>query len=59
MNSKWTVPLVVDAVALAIWALAAAKGHGLEMLWLPAVVIGAAWPSNPRRLRGCIARVRR
>ena len=29
MNSKWTLPLVVDAVALAIWALAAAKGHGL------------------------------
>jgi hypothetical protein len=59
MKSRWTIPILVDAVALAMWALAAVKGHAVDMLWLPAVVIGAAWPSNTQRVRGCLARARR
>ena len=29
-------------------AIAAAQGHGWELLWLPAVITGAAWPGGLR-----------
>jgi hypothetical protein len=43
------LPLVIgSALALAVSALAARAGHGWELLWLPGVVAGAAWPRRSR-----------
>ena len=47
MSSRWTVAVIADALAAAVWGLAASKGHGWEMIWLPAVAMGAAWPTKP------------
>jgi hypothetical protein len=49
---------VLGAVlSAAVWVVAATKGHALEMIWLPAVVIGAAWPRGPKA--ACLPRLRR
>lgn len=54
----WRPFAVTTGLALTLWALAAAHGYGWEMIWLPAVVAGAAWPrrSTPR-LDQCRTRV--
>jgi hypothetical protein len=38
--------VVGTSAALALWALAAVHGYAWEMIWLPAVVAGAAWPRD-------------
>lgn len=50
--------LIAAALGLGIWAVAAAQGYGWDLLWLPAVVTGAAWPSNVS-LSACRRRLRR
>jgi hypothetical protein len=50
--------LIAAALSLGIWAIAAAQGYGWELLWLPAVVTGAAWPGRSR-LGDCRRRLRR
>jgi len=57
MSRRWVTPLVVVAVGLAIFAFSLAQGHGLELVWLPAVLLAAAWPRNlQQRVRKCSAR---
>lgn len=59
MSQKRRISLLIAAaLSLGIWAIAAAQGHGWELLWLPAVVTGAAWPNNVR-LGACRRRLRR
>ena len=55
-RSPWAWTLLVAAVSGAFWVVAAFQGYALEMIWLPAVVVGAAWP---RRGRGpaCLPRL--
>jgi hypothetical protein len=51
-GNRWT-PLVVSSVlAWGVWVLAALNGHGWELLWLPGVMAGAAWPRG-LRCRSC------
>jgi hypothetical protein len=46
-------------IGIAILGLATANGHAFEMLWLPAVLVGAAWPTDgSRTLRRCLRRTR-
>ena len=40
---RWLPFAVTTGLALAAWGLAAAHGYGWAMIWLPAVVAGAAW----------------
>jgi hypothetical protein len=55
-HHRWFPFAIVTAIAIAIWALAALHGYAWQMLWLPAVIAGAAWPRHvhgkrkPRRL---------
>jgi hypothetical protein len=42
----WLRLAVMTGAALALWGLAAAHGYGWSTIWLPAVVAGAAWPSD-------------
>lgn len=51
-TNRWTPPLVSTALALGVWLLAALNGHGWELLWLPGVVAGAAWPRGDARGKG-------
>jgi hypothetical protein len=44
------------ALGLGIYALAAIHGYALEMLWLPAVAVGAAWPYEPKS-KECLRRL--
>lgn len=44
IGSRWTRLVVSTALAGGVWLLAALNGHGWELLWLPGVVAGAAWP---------------
>ncbi|HEY2938266.1 MAG TPA: hypothetical protein VGJ27_00490 [Gaiellaceae bacterium] len=41
---RWRGAIVALPAGTAIFGLAWANGHGWEMLWLPAVMLGAAWP---------------
>jgi hypothetical protein len=41
---RWRGAVVALAVGTAIIGLAWANGHGWETIWLPAVMLGAAWP---------------
>jgi hypothetical protein len=48
------------AAALVLWGLAAAHGHGWQLIWLPAAVAGATWPTQrTRTLDQCLRRLRR
>jgi hypothetical protein len=54
---KWGATIFASALGLGLGAygIAAANGHAWEMLWLPAVVVWASWPYEPRgRLRSCL-----
>jgi hypothetical protein len=53
------VPLVAAGAGSAIFALSALHGGGLSMIWLPAVMLGVAWPSSTRTLSSCLRRLRR
>jgi hypothetical protein len=46
---KWLPVVVAAALSGAVWLLAATHGHAVELLWLPGVVIAAAWPRAPHR----------
>jgi hypothetical protein len=48
--------VLAGALASAVWAVAASNGDALELLWLPAGVVGAAWPRRPR-VRACFPRL--
>jgi len=49
---RWRWALLATAGVLAIFAISVAQGEGLTMLWLPAVMLGAAWPrSDSQRCR--------
>ena len=43
-TNRWTPLFVSTALAWGVWLVAAVNGHGWELLWLPGVVAGAAWP---------------
>jgi hypothetical protein len=46
---------VAFALGFGIFTPAAVNGYTWEMLWLPAVMVGAAWPYRPDgRLKGCL-----
>jgi hypothetical protein len=58
MSTKWRLAAI--AAAGAVYGLAAANGHALEMLWLPAVILGVIWPYESKgTLRGCLRALRR
>jgi hypothetical protein len=57
---KWLPFALLTTLAVAIWALAAAHDHAWELVWLPAVIAGAAWPTRERKsVQRCIRRLRR
>ena len=45
----WAPTILAAALSVGIWLAAARKGYGLEMLWLPGAVTGAAWPRRGAR----------
>jgi hypothetical protein len=45
---RWLPFAATTGLALAVWGLAAAHGYGWAMIWLPAVVAGAAWPRQSK-----------
>ena len=55
----WGAPAGALLFGIATVGLAAARGRGLELIWLPAVLLAAAWPNNRRySLRSCLRRAR-
>jgi len=57
-RQRWA--LVALAGGAALFGLSAANGHGWETVWLPAVLLGTAWPSESNgKLRRCLRRLRR
>jgi hypothetical protein len=51
----WVWPLAALAIGTVLFGLSAAKGHGLELIWLPAVLLAAAWPDDRKRtLTDCL-----
>ena len=45
-------------LGVGIYALAVVNGYAWEMLWLPAVTVGAAWPYKPDGgLKSCLRRL--
>jgi len=57
-NHRWLRFAITSGLALAVWGLAAAHGYGWAMIWLPAMVAGAAWPRQSKRtLDQCRMRV--
>ena len=59
-GNRWLPLAFTTGAALALWAFAAADGHAWELIWLPAVVAGVAWPRpRTRTLDNCLPRLRR
>jgi hypothetical protein len=56
-STAWTRTVIAAGVFGAIWLLAASNGYALETIWLPPMVIGAAWPASPRK--ACVRWLRR
>jgi hypothetical protein len=56
---RWLRLVVTTSAALALWAFAAAHGYEWEMVWLPAVVVGAGWPHRKHTLDRCLRQLRR
>jgi hypothetical protein len=43
-DRKWLGTVLAAELSGAVWLVAASRGYALEMIWLPAVAVGAAWP---------------
>jgi hypothetical protein len=56
IDKRWLPLALTTGAAAAVWALAASRGYGWQMLWLPAVVAGAAWPRKQRSKGRCFRR---
>ena len=57
--TRWWRPLAFTAAGSFVFGLSAAHGGGLELLWLPAVLLGASWPSGAgNSIRSCLRRSR-
>jgi hypothetical protein len=51
---------IATGAALALWTLAAAHGYAWQTLWLPAALIGAAWPRDGTpTIHRCLTRLRK
>jgi hypothetical protein len=60
LSNRWLPLAFMTAAALALWALAAANGYAWQLIWLPAVVAGAAWPRRrASTLSNCLRHLRR
>jgi hypothetical protein len=56
---KWGATIFASAFGLGAYGIAAAHGHAWEVLWLPAVMVGAAWPyESDGKFRSCLRRLR-
>jgi hypothetical protein len=55
---SWLLTTAAAALSAAVWIVAVKKGHAIETVWLPAVVVGAAWPHEATKPR-CRPRSRR
>jgi hypothetical protein len=49
--TRWVPFAILAGLALGIWVLSAMEGYAWQMLWLPAVIAGAAWPAHVGRTR--------
>ena len=55
--SRWIRPLAFTAAGSVVFGLSAASGNALELVWLPAVLLGASWPDGGTgSIRACIRR---
>jgi len=55
---SWIVPLAITAAGAAIFGLSVAHGDGLALVWLPAVLLAAAWPRpTSQTARNCLHRL--
>jgi hypothetical protein len=55
--SRWIRPLAFAGAGSVVFGLSAANGNGLELIWLPAVLLGASWPDGGTgSIRACIRR---
>ena len=61
MNSKWMPAILAGSMSAIVWSIAAAEGYAFQTIWLPGVVIAAAWPRRRHgtSLTACRARLRR
>ena len=58
-KNRWLPLVLTSSAALALWPVAAARGYGWQMVWLPAAVAGAAWARTRQMpLAGCLRRLR-
>jgi hypothetical protein len=57
LGNRWLPLALTTSAALAILALAAAHGYAWQLIWLPAVIAGAAWPGHRKTaLEKCLRR---
>jgi hypothetical protein len=57
--TRWWRALAFTAAGSVVFGLSVANGHGLELVWLPAVLLGASWPSaSTGSIRSCLRRLR-
>jgi hypothetical protein len=56
---SWGAAAAMAVLGLAVFAMSLVSGLGLAMIWLPAVMVAAAWPRTPAGERRCLRRVRR
>jgi hypothetical protein len=58
--SRWVRPLAFTAAGSIAFGLSAASGNGLELVWLPAALLGASWPDGGTgSIQACIRRRKR
>jgi hypothetical protein len=55
-RATWLRTALAGALTIAVWAIAAKKRLALELIWLPAVAVGAAWPRRTQ-VRACLPRL--
>jgi hypothetical protein len=53
-HHHWLPFAALTALALGIWVVSAAHGYAWQMLWLPAVIAAAAWPTHRTRIPRCL-----
>jgi hypothetical protein len=56
---RWIVPLALLIAGSVVFGLSLAHGEGLALIWVPAVLLAAAWPwSDKTNARECLRRLK-
>jgi hypothetical protein len=56
-HKRWLPFAVLTGAAIALWVIGAQHGYAWQLVWLPAAMAGATWPTDRKTRDRCARRL--